>query len=554
MKVVSKLLWLLWLVPTIAAGQESPTSLRDDEKLLEQHRIGTDAKSLIEFFRHRSLSPKDRLEVEAWIEQLGANSYRVRQIATEKLIERGPAVQGLLQKALEGEPDLEVQTRAEECLRKIRSRDLPQSVLPAAVRVLRARKAKETVEVLLSYLPFAANPDAVEEVRTTLRTLAVQDGKVHPTLLAALKNRDAIVRAAAAEALARVGDAEVRKLVLARLKDVSPLVRMRTASGLILAGDKSAVAVLIDTIPHLDYLHAFEAEGLLQRIAGNLEIPQASVRDDREALNQCAKLWSRWWKENQNRVDLSKISDRPRLRGWTVVVLLDEGKVMELDRSNRVRWQVTGISFPLDIQMLPGERFLVAEYHASQVTERDLTGKILWRYRVVGPLVAQRLPNGNTFIGTDSMMFEVTRSGQRVYTFEFPDGVRIRKSAKLRDGNIVCLRDDSRVVVVNPKSGKILRSFPVSLAKPLFGGKIHMLRNGNVLVPHNAENEVREYDRNGNVVWRVAVNGPIAAVRLPNGNTLVTTMFDNRAVEFDRQGRQVWEFRAKTRVTRAIRR
>jgi hypothetical protein len=102
--------------------------------------------------------------------------------------------------------------------------------------------------------------------------------------------------------------------------------------------------------------------------------------------------------------------------------------------------------------------------------------------------------------------------------------------------------------------GRELASFPVTLGTKLFGGRIHMLPDGHVLVPHNFENKVAEYDAGGKEVWKVTVDQPVAAVRLPNGNTLVTTMMQNRAVEFDRNGREVWEYRTTTRVTRAYRR
>src|SRR6201987_3051197 len=81
--------------------------------------------------------------------------------------------------------------------------------------------------------------------------------------------------------------------------------------------------------------------------------------------------------------------------------------------------------------------------------------------------------------------------------------------------------------------GKDLHSFPVSLGTKVCGGRIHMLSNGRVLIPHNAENKVVEYDVNGKEVWRVNIDQPVAAVRLRNGDTLVTTMLQNRAVEFD---------------------
>jgi hypothetical protein len=99
-----------------------------------------------------------------------------------------------------------------------------------------------------------------------------------------------------------------------------------------------------------------------------------------------------------------------------------------------------------------------------------------------------------------------------------------------------------------------VRSFPVSLGTKLFGGRIEILPSGNVLIPHNGENKVVEYDSSGKEVWKINIDQPVAAVRLANGDTLVTTMTQNRAVEFDRGGNEVWEYRAKTRVTRALRR
>ena len=67
-------------------------------------------------------------------------------------------------------------------------------------------------------------------------------------------------------------------------------------------------------------------------------------------------------------------------------------------------------------------------------------------------------------------------------------------------------------------------------------------------------NRVVEYDAEGQSVWGVTIDQPIAAVRLANGNTLITLMRQNRAVEVDRAGKEVWQFKADTRVTRAFRR
>ena len=64
-----------------------------------------------------------------------------------------------------------------------------------------------------------------------------------------------------------------------------------------------------------------------------------------------------------------------------------------------------------------------------------------------------------------------------------------------------------------------------------------------------------EYDAGGKAIWEVAVEQPVAAVRLVNGNTLVTTMLPQQGViEFTPAGEQHWQHKASTRVTRAVRR
>jgi len=74
-------------------------------------------------------------------------------------------------------------------------------------------------------------------------------------------------------------------------------------------------------------------------------------------------------------------------------------------------------------------------------------------------------------------------------------------------------------------------------------------------VPHHSEDKVIEYDGQGKVVWEVAIERPVSAMRLPNGNTLATSINPAiGAVEFDRAGNEVWHYRTNTRVTRAIRR
>src|SRR4029079_5295880 len=99
---------------------------------------------------------------------------------------------------------------------------------------------------------------------------------------------------------------------------------------------------------------------------------------------------------------------------------------------------------------------------------------------VTGPLVAQRLANGNTFVSTDTELLEFDKDGKEVLHTEVP-GVnrRIMKALKLPGGEIACLTTASRVVRLDAK-GKELHGFSVSLGMRLFGGRLHMMANGRV--------------------------------------------------------------------------
>ena len=79
-----------------------------------------------------------------------------------------------------------------------------------------------------------------------------------------------------------------------------------------------------------------------------------------------------------------------------MVVLLDEGRVVDLDKDNQPRWSVDNLDFPLDAQVLSGDRVLVAEYQGQQVTERNIKGEILWKktiQRSPGRPAAQQRPH-----------------------------------------------------------------------------------------------------------------------------------------------------------------
>ena len=173
-------------------------------------------------------------------------------------------------------------------------------------------------------------------------------------------------------------------------------------------------------------------------------------------------------------------------------------------------------------------------------------------------MAAQRLPNGHTFIATTHQLIEIDKDGKEVFTYSRPDGGDFMRAAKLRDGDIACIVQLgaalSRYVRLTP-SGTTSRKSKVGVCRCGPPADALMCCPTAMFSSRRMDNNrVVEYDAEGQSVWEVALEQPIAAVRLANGNTLVTLMRENRAVEVDRDGKEIWQFKSDSRVTRAFRR
>jgi HEAT repeat protein len=517
-----------------------------DEQVLKAAKVGTDGANLLEFFRKRTRKEADEERIRKLIQQLGNESYDLREKASRELIESGAAARPHLMKASD-DKNPEIARRAGECLEHID--EGPGAALPiAAARMLKLRKPSGAVEALLAYAPWADDENVAEEVRTALAGVALTDGKVDPLIVNALADPSSARRTAAGVALVRCGGDDHRPAVKKLLEDSDLTVRMRVGLALLAQKDKDAVPVLIDLLAKLPRDEIWLIEEMLYRIAQE-KAPTIDAGDDERKKYRDA--WAAWWKTNGDKLDLAKINLNAAHLGYTLVILLDAGKVLELDTAKKVRWQIDNVQFPLDAQMLPGERVLLAEHNGNVVTERNRDGKVLWKKEIEGPLMAQRLPNGRTFIASRERLLEVDKNGKETFTYSRPDGEAFMKAIKLANGDMAFITDAGQCVRIN-SAGKELKTFQVNLQT--YGGRLEALPNGHIIVPQTPNNEVIEFDADGKPLWQAKFDQPVAAVRLPNGNTLVTSMSQQRAVEINKAGKPVWEYKTDTRVTRAFRR
>src|SRR5262249_33602715 len=150
-------------------------------------------------------------------------------------------------------------------------------------------------------------------------------------------------------------------------------------------------------------------------------------------------------KKNGDKLQLARLDTRQQMLGYTLVVdLYDQikrgGRVAELDRRGKVRWEIAGVNLlqgPVHAQVLPGDRVLIAEYNVNRITERDLKGKVLWERPMNQPKSVQRLPNGNTFMVGQGQIIEIDKAGKEVLNYNRMNFWDIVSATRLKNGEII---------------------------------------------------------------------------------------------------------------------
>jgi HEAT repeat protein len=299
---VAALLLVACLPMLQAAPPTPPAPGAEEEKALKEVKVGADAKSLLEYFKKRTLSEEDHEKIEGLIRQFGDDSFKVRHKATTDLLAIGVPALPFVRRAL-ANPDEEVKERVRDCIATL-EKDAKPSVSNSAARLLRLRGTAEAVPILLAYLPDADNEAVEDEVCLALAVLGVRDGKVDAALEAALKEKQAVRRASAALVLGRSGTQEQRTTVQGLLTDPDVRVRFRAAQGLLASRERAGVPVLTALLAEGPPEFAVAAEDLLISLAG-ARAPRAYFADEPAARKRCRDAWAAWWKTN-SKMDLAR--------------------------------------------------------------------------------------------------------------------------------------------------------------------------------------------------------------------------------------------------------
>ena len=243
------------------------------------------------------------------------------------------------------------------------------------------------------------------------------------------------------------------------LGDAEPRVRLRAGVALLEAKQGEAVPVLIDLFARLPAEETWAVEELLSRLAGD-KTPKVTL--GRTAPDAYRAAWAAWWKDNAATADLGKLALTQRTLGLTLITQMDlkttTGRVYEIGPGGKAKWEIAGLRYPVDAQVVGPNRVLIAEYLNRSVTERDFDGKILWEKEVNMPIACQRLANGHTFIATRRVLLVVDGQGREMFHFQPAVAITINAARRLRNGDMIVVTSTGQLLHLDPQ-GKERRSF-----------------------------------------------------------------------------------------------
>jgi HEAT repeat protein len=500
-----------------------------------------DGAKLLEEFRSRMVSNEEHAKITALIAKLADPSAEVRDAASADLITLGKKAASLLRRA-SNENHPRIGPFAVKCLDAI-EKDTPDPLPQAAPRLLALRKPEGTLETLIGYLPFAESEEATNQIIEILGTVALGNGKGDEVLVKALKDPIALRRAGAVMALCRGKAtqhlAELRQL----LRDKDLTVQLRAAQGLLTLGEKAAVPTLIALLKDLPLEQVWEVEDYLSRMAGD-KAPNEVVSTDAASRTRVVEAWTKWWNEIGKTIDLARIDLHDREGRFFLIVESwnragKGGRVMEVDPTGKVRWEIAGLTWPIDAQLIRGGNVLVVEQNVK-VSERTRGNKVVWEKPFPSVFHAERLADGSTFIAQRNQLQIIDRAGKQTFN-HFYNMNSILAARRFRDGSIAYVSYSGHYVRLD-REGKQVKTVQLNWWNFGLNGA-EILAGDHVVASVSNFNKVMEYDGDGKQVWECGVVNPAIPYRLANGHTLVPGNNLMMITEIDRKGKIVKEWK-----------
>lgn len=218
--------------------------------------------------------------------------------------------------------------------------------------------------------------------------------------------------------------------------------------------------------------------------------------------------------------------------------------------------------------------FIAADASTHRIAEIEPSGAIRWETRIGDIHDLHLLPDGHLLFQRDlqHLVEWDPKTGQEVWSYDASrmngnEGkpVQVHAFQRLSDGTTMIAESGPARIIEVDRDGRIVHQIKLKVEHPGVHTDtrlVRKLRNGHYLVCHEADGTVRDYDRDGNVLWEYAVplfgqerragHGPeawgnscFAAVRLANGNTLISTGNGHGILEVTPEKQIVWQITQK---------
>ena len=530
-------LFCLLLARCAAAGEgrslveQIERELKDDPTaMLLVPPVPTTPAAAVELLRrlanHR---PEER---DAWVQDLGAESYQVREAAMQNLLQL-PKIP-----------------------REEWSRLIPSAHPERRWRLQRVLDRHATVSTqiyrnalqLISQNPAALGEDdwlagAIMLERADLRDEYVTFLGQHITPALAVRFRAAATeerlasRLAAAVVLSRSTEPADQPLLARLLGDAHDDVAFLAAQGLAQRGDARALPVLVRLLDAAQLeVRSASATWLCGLTGQEFDYSPHAPAPDRQAT---MARWREWLTGPGATAVIQPpqrmaVNGRGHLGGHTLIATGGLGKVCELDEQGQVVWQRSMQAW--SAEKLPGGHVLLASHWENRVCEVDDRGATVWQLEGINAIRAKPLPSGHALVADfgGNRVAEVDRRGVIVWQHATPD--QCFDCERLVSGNtIFACPNLIREVAPN---GSSVRQWIVE-------GRINSLQvlpSGRLLTANYGQGRVVEIDEQGQVTWEYKIARPSDAFRLPGGRTLITTA--EQIVEVDLQGQQIRQISA----------
>lgn len=411
-------------------------------------------------------------------------------------------------------------------------------VTPALIRLITLVRPANAIEIILAYIP-SCHDDNIQDLLSECLGLYLNDqNTIPPALIEASTSSVEEIRTFAGRVLAKSSNEIAQKVCTTLLADSSARVRFEVARESIKNQNKSAIPILIELMTKVP---AEKAETIDQTLRAIAKDKSPDSKNDSKAD---AAAWNTWWQKEGTQIVLTPgAKTQEALKNFLVVESFNQekksGRVFLITPSGKTLWEIANLSNPTDALLLPNNKILITEQGANRITERDTKGNIAWEKSATNPFLSQRLSNGNIFIASRNKIVEVSRNGNEIFSFSYPNET-ILAACKTRTNEYALLSYNGVFLKLDSKGNEVSKSripFPTNFG--INGGAIS--QNDRVLVSIPTLNKIMEFNFSGQATWESTITMPGIPTKLPNGNVVAPSLNGSKIVEIQMDGKIIYE-------------